>query len=484
MAVSAPARVQSTRLLVGVVCAIIFFDALDLSITQIALPSIQRSLDVSTGTLPWIAAAYVVTYGGFLLLGGRAGDLLGARPVFLVGLAVFGASPLACGLAGNAGVLVAARAVQGIGAALTVPTAVVILAAAFTDERARTRAFGVFSAAAASGFTAGLVLGGLITSGLTWRWIFLAKVPAVAAALVVAVLTVPRTSRDDHRGGYDAVGAITITLTAILVTIGITSAGTAHPNPIRWAVPLLLAGLLLIVFVRTERRSRSPLLPPRLVTRPFMATNGAALTVLAAPFGVSFLATLYLQDVLGRTPWQTALTLVAGSVLSAIVSRYVAPSLLERWGLRRVYTGALLVVAAGDAILLALGPTNATWVVTVAALIAFGPGMGTAYPAAIVGGATDVAPADQGTAAGVTNTALQIGGGVGLAVVATAVGLGLPAGGTILGAGDPLTAFRYGTVAAVLLPLAGAATVWFGLRPSQKAGTVQFSSAPNDNTDR
>src|SRR5919197_2307338 len=168
------------RLLLAVICATIFFDALDLSITQIALPQIQAALHVPTTTLPWIATAYVVTYGGFLLLGGRAGDLLGARPVFLTGLTVFGIASLSCGLAGGSAVLIAARAVQGIGAARTVPTAITLLAPAFPEGHVRNRTFANFTATAASGFTAGLVLGGLITGGLSWRWIFLAKVQLVA----------------------------------------------------------------------------------------------------------------------------------------------------------------------------------------------------------------------------------------------------------------------------------------------------------------
>jgi MFS family permease len=204
--------------LLAVVSAAIFFDALDLSITQIALPSIQASLRVATSTLPWVATAYVVTYGGFLLLGGRASDLLGARRVFLTGLTVFGAASLVCGLAGSAVVLLLARAVQGVGAALTVPAAVAILAMTFVDERARTKAFGVFAAAAASGFSAGLVLGGLLTSGLSWRWIFLTKVPAVALTLLAALPAIPSSGPRRRRGGYDAAGGLVATGGAVLLT--------------------------------------------------------------------------------------------------------------------------------------------------------------------------------------------------------------------------------------------------------------------------
>ncbi|MBF6175808.1 MFS transporter [Nocardia blacklockiae] len=460
--------VRPTRagILLAVVSAAIFFDALDLSITQIALPSIQESLRLSASTLPWVAAGYVVTYGGFLLLGGRAGDLLGARRVFLAGLAIFGAASLACGLAGGATVLIAARAVQGVGAALTVPAAVTVLATAFTEERARNRAFGVFAAAASSGFGIGLVLGGLLTSGLSWRWIFLAKVPAVALVLLAALRAVPgRVDRERSRGAYDLAGAIAGTGGAVLLTYGVTRAGNPGTAAVDIALPLAGAVVLIGLFVLVERRSRMPLLPLRLLTQAGLTpTNLGTLTVLAAPFGVSFVVTVYVQDVLRRSPWDTALVLLPGAMLSAVVARYLAPFLLDRLGLRVSYAIGLTTVAAGDAILLALTEATWIWVVIVATIISFGLGMGLAYPSATMGGVRGVAPNDQGAAAGLNNTALQIGGALGLAIVATAVNIG--AGGqslTHLGPDAAQLSVRYGAAAAIILPLLGALVVVFGL---------------------
>jgi MFS family permease len=465
----------AARLLLAVICASIFFDALDLSITQIALPQIQAGLHVPTSSLPWIATAYVVTYGGFLLLGGRSGDLLGARPVFLTGLTVFAIASLSCGLAGGSTVLIAARAVQGIGAALTVPTAVALLATAFSEGPARNRAFATFTAAAASGFTGGLVLGGLITTGLSWRWIFLAKVPVVALALLAAIRAVPATpvSRRretahaaGRRGDYDLAGAVTATAGAVLLIYGVTQAGNPAAESAGIAMPLAGAVVMLSAFALIERRSRKPLLPLRLLRlRTPVATDTAALTVLAAPFGVSFVVTLYLQDVLHRSPWQTALTLVPGSVLSALIGRYAAPRALNRFGLRPVYTAALLVVTAGNALLIAVDAPRATWLVVTATLVSLGLGMGLAYPAATVGGVQQVDPADHGTAAGLNNTALQVGGGLGLAAVATAVTAGLH-GGTAAAVppATSLHAVRLGALVVTLLPLAGAAIAALGLR--------------------
>lgn len=469
---TSPAVLRRGRTLLVVVCAAIFLDALDLSITQIALPSIQAGLDVPTARLPWVATAYVVTYGGVLLLGGRVSDLLGPRPVFLGGLTLFGLASFGCGLAPGVGVLIACRAAQGVGAALTVPAAVALLATAFPEGSARTRAFAAFAAAASSGFAGGLVAGGVITEGLSWRWIFLAKVPVVAGVLLLALRTVPgrpdgagSRAAGDGRGAagagrrsYDLAGGLTATAGAILLTLAVTQAGDPSGDRRIAGAALVAALALLTAFVVVERRSAAPLLPLRLLrVRTLTASDAAALTVLAAPFGVSFLVTVYLQDVLHRSPWQAAATLLPGSVVSAVVGLVLAPRLLDRFGLRRVYAGALLTVAAGNAGLLALGPSTATWLVVLATVVAFGFGMGVAYPAATLGGVSGAEAADQGTAAGLNNTALQVGGGLGLALVGAVVAAAL-GGGTAgaVAADTALRAVRYGAVVATVLPLIGA----------------------------
>jgi MFS family permease len=236
-------------------------------------------------------------------------------------------------------------------------------------------------------------------------------------------------------------------------------------------VPLAVGAVLLAVFVVVERRSRDPLLPARLLRRRrAIVTDVAALTVLAAPFGVSYLVTVYVQGVLGRSPWTTAVLLLPGAVLSALVGQLIAGRFLDRFGLRATFAGALVVVAVGDAGLLALSPSAAFPVIVVAALVALGLGMGVAYPAATLGGITGVDEVDHGTAAGLTNTALQLGGGLGLAVVAALLAGGT--GGADLAHAHPdvvAAAFRDATFGAVGLPLVGALVVVVGLaerRPS------------------
>lgn len=466
-------------MLLVVVCASIFFDALDLSITQVALPSIQRDLGIDPVVLPWVAAAYVVTYGGVLLLGGRLTDVVGPRRVLLVGLFVFGAASLVAGLVSTVVWLVGARAVQGVGAALTVPAAVAVLAASYPEGPARHRAFAAFAVAASGGFSAGLVLGGLLTDGLSWRWIFLAKVPVVALVLLAAVVVIPRSAPATRRG-LDLVGALTVTAVGVLVLLGVTLAGTEAATAVSVGAPLAAAAVLGVAFVLGERRRRDPLLPARLLrARAALSADAAALTVLAAPFGVSYLVTVYQQDVLGRSPWTTALLLLPGAVLSAVVGQVVAARLLDRFGLARVLPAALVVVALGNALLLALTPSSAGWVTVVATVVSFGLGMGVAYPAVTLGGVVGVDEADHGTAAGLNNTALQLGGGLGLAVVAALVGAHLGGRGVgDAGAEAATAAVHVGVLGVVVLPLAGAIAAAAGLRRERQVAALLSTPRP------
>lgn len=448
----------SSRILLAVVCASIFFDAMDLSITQIALPSIQSELDVSSALLPWIATAYVVVYGGCLLLGGRLSDVMGARRIFLTGLVIFGLASLACGLVSGVWQLVVCRGVQGLGAALTVPSGIALLVATFAEGAARNRAFAAFAAAASSGFTAGLVTGGAITQGLSWRWIFLIKVPLVAVAVVAAWRAAPGPAAAGRSRGYDLAGAVTVTLAGTLLMAGVSAAGAEQPEPALVGGLIAVALALTAAFVLIENRAEDPLLPIRLLRdRRLIAADLAALTVLAAPFAVSFLITLYWQAVLGRSPWQTAAVLLPGSVLSAVIGLFVAPRLLERVGLRTVFIAGLVLVALGNTGLLAVRPATATVVVIAATLVTFGLGMGLAYPAATLGGVAGASDEDRGTAAGLNNTALQLGGGLGLAVVGAVVSSRL--GGddiATLGSAQALGVFQAGVVVAGVIPVLGA----------------------------
>ena len=451
--------------------AAILFDALDLSITQVALPKIGDDLGLASGALQWVPNAYVLTYGGLLLLGGRLADVLGRRRTFLGGLVLFGAMSLICGLAANAALLVAARAVQGIGAALTVPAAVSIIAATFAEGTVRNRAMGIFGASAAAGFSVGLVLGGVLTDALSWRWIFLVKVPVVLAAAVIARRAVEEGRAQTRPASYDIAGALSSVSAVLLLVLGITQLGQRT-----LPVPLVAAAgvtgtALLVAFAINEHRAREPLLPPQLLSLPTVrAVNLASLTVLAAPFGLSYVTTLWMQEALGYSALATGFALLPGAALSIATSRFVTPALVGRFGLRASASAAMVIVSAGFLVMLGLGSqAHYATVLLPATIVCLGLGMGTAYPMYTIGSVTGVDPEHHGVAAGMQNTALQLGAGIGLAVVSAAVSAGLGGART----GEPLLhALRVGVIVGAVLPLVGAAITFIGLRSPARDRTT------------
>lgn len=458
---------RRTALTLVVVCTAILLDALDLSITQVGLPSIQRDLAISPGTLQWVVAAYVLTYGGLLLLGGRAADLLGRRRVFVAGTALFGVMSLACGLAPSAEALIVARGLQGVGAAMTVPAAVSIIATTFPEGPERNRALGVFGACASAGFATGLVLGGVLTDALDWRWIFLVKVPATAAVAVLALTVIGRDPRVAERRSFDLPGAATSAAGLLLLVFVITQLAATTVSTGVLAGAALLAVAWLAAFVARERIAADPLLPLGFFRQrtPRTASLGS-LVVLAAPFGFSFVATFYLQDVQGHSALETGLQLLPGALLSALVSRYAAPALIQRVGLRATAVGGLLVVSAGFAVLLGMTPdAGYPAVMLPASVICLGLGMGVAYPVFTVAAVSGVEDEQQGLAAGIQSTALQVGGGLGLAVVSAVVASGMA------GADDPaarVDALRAGAAIGAALPLAGALVAFAGFRAPRR----------------
>jgi EmrB/QacA subfamily drug resistance transporter len=444
-----------------VVSAAILFDALDLSITQIALPSIGRDLRLGAQALPWVANAYVLTYGGLLLFGGRIADVVGRRRAFVAGLAVFGAMSLVCGLAPNGAVLVGARGLQGVGAALTVPASVAIIATTFAEGEERNRALGVFGASASAGFAAGLVLGGVLTEALGWRWIFLTKAPLVLAVALLALRAVAPDAKRARSGGYDLPGAVSGSLGLLLMVFAITQvAARSVPGPLVLTAAAL-APALLAFFAWHERRAADPLLPlDFFVLRTPRCADLASLTVLAAPFGFSYVSTLFLQRIQHHGALAAGLALLPGAALSALVSRAVAPRLIARVGLRSAAAGSMVVVAAGFALLLRMSAdVSYASMMLPAGIVCLGLGMGIAYPVFTVAAVSDVPDERQGLAAGIQSTALQVGGGFGLAVVSVVVAAGRA----------DVAALRAATLAGCLLPLIGAAVAVRGLPSARDA---------------
>ncbi|HEX6762995.1 MAG TPA: MFS transporter [Gaiellaceae bacterium] len=394
-----------------------FMVILDVAIVNVALPSIKADLHFSTTSLQWVISAYAIFFGGVLLLGGRVADLLGRRRLFVVGLLVFAASSLLCGLAWSEVSLIGFRAVQGLGGALMAPAALSLLVTTFSEGRQRNLALGIYGAASGSGAAAGVLLGGVITSYVGWSWIFFINVPVgVGAALLAPVLL--RESRADlgHRH-FDVAGAVTITSGLMLFVYALTRATTDG-----WGATstlALIAGSLALVgaFVVIELRSASPLLPLRIFRlRTLTGANVTMAIVGAVAFSEFFVLTLYLQDVLHYSAVQSGVAFVAfaGTV---VVTSNVAQLVVGRVGVRATLTGGLVLFAVSAALLTQLPVDGHYFWDIFPAFVLGGAGMGFSFVPITIASLTGVERADAGVASGLINTSRQIGGAIGLAAI-------------------------------------------------------------------
>ena len=329
-----------------IVCAAFFMTVLDVSIVNVALPSIGKSLDFSEQGLQWVITAYAITFGGFLLLGGRAADLLGRRRVFYVGVAVFTIASFLCGLAWSEGVLIGARAVQGLGAAIITPAALSIITTSFEEGPERNKALGIWGAIGGSGAAVGVIAGGVLTKYLGWEWIFFVNVPVGALALALAPRFV-RESRSDRDQSQDVAGAITITAGLALLVYAVSEAPN-HGWGSSWTISrLVLAAVLLVAFLVIESRAKDPLMPVRIFhVRTVAGANVAGLLLGAIVFANFFLLTLYVQQVLGWSALKTGVTFVA-TAGSAIVWAGVAQALVTRIGVKPVMAAGFIALIAG-----------------------------------------------------------------------------------------------------------------------------------------
>ena len=415
------AKSHPAWLLLLVVCIGQFMVVLDISIVNVALPALQRDLRFSTSSLQWVVNAYALAFGGFLLLGGRAADFFGRRRVFLVGLGIFSAASLLCALAHTQTTLIAARAVQGLGAAVLAPATLTILTTVFTGPRERARALGIWSSMAAIGGASGALFGGILVDTLSWRWIFYVNVPIGIATILVARLVVPESRGDVDRSSLDITGAFTVT--AGLVALVYAIAQTDH-HPWRSSavlVPLAASVLLLATFVVVETRfARAPLVPFRLFrSRSLVGANAVMLLVGGAMFSMWLFQSLYLQDVLRFSPLVAGLCFLPQTAAIASGAQ-ISARLVPRVGPRLPLMAGVALAAVGLAWLSRVSPTG-----TYAADILGGSllatfGMGLSMTPLAFAAMSGVAPTEAGLASGVLNTSRQIGGSVGLAALATA----------------------------------------------------------------
>jgi EmrB/QacA subfamily drug resistance transporter len=394
-----------------------FMVILDVAIVNVALPSIKTDLGFSQTSLQWVISAYAILFGGALLLGGRLADLLGRRRLFLAGLALFAASSLLCGLAWSEGSLIAFRALQGLGGALLAPAALSLLMTTFTEGRERNLALGIYGAASGSGAAAGVLLGGVLTSYLSWSWIFFINVPVGLAAIALTPVLL-RESRAmlPHRH-FDFAGAATITAGLMLLVYAMTRATTDGWGSSTTVALLAGSAVLVAAFVLIELRSRSPLLPLRIFRLRTLTAANATMAILGAvAFSEFFLLTLYLQDVLRYSAVETGVAFVAFAGTVVIASNF-AQALVGRVGIRATLTAGLLVSAASVALLTRLPVEGRYFWDIFPGFVLGGAGMGFSFVPITIASLTGVERAEAGVASGLINTSRQIGGAVGIAAI-------------------------------------------------------------------
>jgi EmrB/QacA subfamily drug resistance transporter len=448
-----------------------FMVILDVAIVNVALPSIKTDLGFSEANLQWVISAYAILFGGTLLLGGRLADLLGRRRLFVAGLLLFAAASLLCGIAWSDWSLVGFRAVQGLGGALLAPAALSLLMTTFAEGRERNLALGIYGAASGSGAAVGVLLGGVLTSYLSWSWIFFVNVPVgVAAALLAPVVL--RESRPDlgHRH-FDVRGALTVTAGLMLLVYALTRATSDG-----WGSPATLSLLgasaaLIAAFVLVELRSPWPLLPLRIFrSRTLSVANGAMAILGAVTFSEFFLLTLYVQDVLHYSAIQSGVAFVAFALTVVVVSN-VAQIVVSRVGVRSTLTAGLVASAASVAWLTRLPVDGHYFWDLFPAFVVGGAGLGLSFVPVTIASLAGVDRADAGVASGLVNTSRQIGGAIGIAA-ATAIASRATGASTAAGAVDH--GYRIALVALTGLLLVGAAAVAALLRPpASPAATPQ-----------
>jgi EmrB/QacA subfamily drug resistance transporter len=468
-------------LILALVCAAKFVVILDLAIVNVALPTIQSELGASSASLQWVVVAYGLTLGGGLLLGGRVADLFGRRNTLAAGLLVFALASLAGGLSGSLGVLIGARLVQGIGGALAVPAALSILTETFPEGVARTKALGMFGAVGAGAGTVGVIAGGALTSSVGWEWIFLINVPVgiVCAALVVALIprSVPSVGRS-----LDIAGAVTVTGGLMAIVYGINKSAEHDWSSGTVVVPLVAGVALLATFAGIESRTRAPLMPLSIFRhRTLTAALVVSLLLWGSQLAVIFQGTLFMQQVLGYSAIGTGVAWLAATCSGFATAGAVAPRVIGAIGSARTLVIGQLVMAAGLLRLITVTVDDGYWSHLFPAYLAMGIGTGLSMVALQVAAFTGIDPSISGLAGGMIETSAEVGGAVGVAVVAT---LAIARADDVLAAGgaEPTAlaeGYQRASLASVVLCLGAALAAAVFLRRAER----RRASAPIEPVD-
>jgi EmrB/QacA subfamily drug resistance transporter len=402
----------------AVVCVAFFMTVLDGTIVTVALPSIKTSLNVNDNTLQWVLIAYTITFGGLLLLGGRAADLLGRRRLFMIGVALFSAASLACGLASTITVLIAARAVQGVGAAVISPATLSIITTTFQEGSERNKALGIWGAIGGSGAAAGVLFGGLLTSYAGWEWIFFVNVP-VGVLVLALTRTFVRESRIEGLRGFDVCGAVTITSSLSLLVYAISKAPNVGWATSRTIGPLVASAVLFLTFLAIETRNSSPMVPFSIFRlRTVTGANVCGFFVGVVVFSNFFLLTLYVQQVLGYSALKTGLTFLATAGTVVPVAG-IAQALVTRIGPRPVLAVGLALITAGMLWYTQIPASDSFATHLLPGYLLVGMGMAFSFIPISIAALAGVQPQQAGLASGLINTSQQIGGALGVAVAAS-----------------------------------------------------------------
>jgi EmrB/QacA subfamily drug resistance transporter len=406
-------------LVLVIACLAQFMVVLDATIVNVALPSIQRGLHFSASSLQWVVNSYTLIFGGFLLLGGRAADLIGRKRLFSAGVALFSLASLVNGLAGSPTMLIIGRGLQGLGGALVSPAALSIITTTFVSNEERTRALGVWSGIAAGGGAVGLLLGGVLTDLVSWPWIFIVNIPVGVIALALAMRFIPESRAEVGHRTFDLAGAVTVTGGLVLLVFAIVKAQAYGWGSAR-TIAMIGGGLaLLLAFVLIERRSPAPLVRLSIFrVRTLAVADTALLLVASGMFSMFFFASLYVQEVLGYSALRAGLAflpITAGIVIGA----GAAQQLIRRFGVRNIAVAGIAIAAAGMAVLTQL-PVHGSYVGDLlVGLLPMSIGMGLTFVPITLLGTAGVSDDDAGLASGLFNTAQQVGGSFGLAILAT-----------------------------------------------------------------
>ena len=402
-----------------VLCGALFLDALDVSMIGVALPSIRSDLGMSTSSLQWVVSAYILGYGGFLLLGGRAADLFGRRRVFLISLGVFVVASGLGGLADDGSFLIATRFIKGMSAAFTAPAGLSIITTSFAEGPIRNKALSIYTATGATGFSLGLVFSGLLTE-VGWRWVLFLPVPLAAITLVAAIRLVPETGRPARSArSFDLAGAVSLTAAMLFLVFTVVEAPEAGWGSARTLGSLAAVGAIFAAFVAIEQRAAAPLVRLGILrSGSLVRANLGAMSLTGAWFGFQLIAVLYMQELRGWSALETGLAIFPGGLLVALIAPRYVPVLVGRFGISRVILGGLVSTAIAYALFLPIGLNSNYPAAMLPTFIFGGLGFALAYGPLNIAATNGIAPEEQGLAGGLVNTSFQFGGALVLAIVA------------------------------------------------------------------